>query len=165
MLPSPPPDRSLLSGGRDQRQRLGAAVGGGALAGLLGLGYAAWLDYRGRRPSKDTGQTCCVPGAQPRRAPGSAIPAALHLGDAAAGRGLYVSVCAGCHDDDGSGRRSVGDHGSLRDLRQLSLAPAAVATVIVRGAGEMPAFGGLLDAQEVRDLVAHVKSMETTSHE
>ena len=145
--------------GADLRQRLGAVVVLGALAGLAGLGSAAWRDYRRRYPPQDLGQTCCVPGARPRRAPSSEIPSAFHLGDPAAGAALYTSVCAGCHLEDGSGRPGDPHHPPLRDLRALRLAPSEVGRIIVRGEGAMPAFGGLLGAQEVLDLVAHVRRL------
>jgi mono/diheme cytochrome c family protein len=136
------------------RRTIGGVLVGGSLVGLIALGVALGGEYRDRLPAEDDGLSCCAPGAEPRRAPEARLPDTLDGGDVDAGRAVYVVACVGCHDTDGSGRRARARQPTVRDLRGLDGDPARVAEAVVHGAGPMPAFGGLLADDEVRDLVA-----------
>ena len=86
--------------------------------------------------------------------------------DPAQGRELYASTCARCHGADGSGGLALFDGGarptnfqdhafqSTRSDEQLRLG-------IVNGKGSgMPSFGVIFDEQQLRSLVAHLRSLD-----
>ncbi|MEN9786969.1 MAG: hypothetical protein RLZZ299_2233 [Pseudomonadota bacterium] len=66
-------------------------------------------------------------------------------GDAANGATLYTTNCAGCHGADGQGGSAPRATG--RDA-------AEVASVVLGGEDEMPAYADPFDDQEIADIIA-----------
>jgi mono/diheme cytochrome c family protein len=91
-------------------------------------------------------------------------------GDAANGAKLYKRYCAGCHGADGRG----GAHTFMPHIQNLTkkdyiefLPDGYLFTVIAEG-GEavgksayMPAWGGTLSEQEIKDVIAHIRTLPT----
>src|SRR3954451_4755565 len=71
----------------------------------------------------------------------------------AAGAEVYSTHCAECH-----GERLV-NPGSSFDLRRLGTGDRArFDTSVTEGKGQMPAWGGVLDAKQLDELWAYVRS-------
>jgi len=74
------------------------------------------------------------------------------------GRAVYADRCSSCHDADGSG---TGDGPRLnrgRLLRAYSDPGGAVA-VVSNGRDRMPAFGGLLTADEIDAVLRYINEV------
>ena len=122
-----------------------------------------------------------APPARPTPAPDPApdpvvsppAPEGLH-GDAAAGRDLYNLYCVTCHGQSGKGDGPAGlaldprpqDHSDAAYMGQLS--DEDLYNVIKKGGpsvGKSPlmaAWGGVVNEQGLRDLVAYVRSLSET---
>lgn len=86
-------------------------------------------------------------------------PMALAAEDGAA---LFKSKCALCHGADGSGDTPMGKKLALKALGSESvqkLTDEQISQTIVKGKGKMPAFDKKLTPDQVRALVAHVRSL------
>jgi mono/diheme cytochrome c family protein len=71
----------------------------------------------------------------------------------AAGAEVYTTHCAECH-----GERLV-NPGSSFDLRKLGVGERARFDIsVTEGKGQMPAWGGVLDAKEMDQLWAYIRS-------
>jgi quinohemoprotein ethanol dehydrogenase len=70
-----------------------------------------------------------------------------------AGEALYADHCAECH---GENLRSSGSVPDLRDLRQDQR--GYFNQVVNEGKGQMPAWGGQLDEQEIDQLWAYIRA-------
>jgi mono/diheme cytochrome c family protein len=87
-------------------------------------------------------------------------------GMAAAGDGaaLWGQHCASCHGKDGSGSTMMGKKLELKDYRdaavQSSFTDAEAAKVIKEGKGKMKPYGAKLSDDDVKTLVAHVRSLK-----
>jgi alcohol dehydrogenase (cytochrome c) len=66
------------------------------------------------------------------------------------GETLYAATCVFCH-----GEEATGGHGGGPTLKNASSA-AAVAQVVTDGRNSMPALGGALSAEQIRDVSAYV---------
>ncbi len=80
-----------------------------------------------------------------------------------AGADLYASKCASCHGKDGSGSTPMGKNLKLKDLGSADVQKASDAdlkTVIEKGKGKMPAYGGKLSSTQIDDLVKHIRSLK-----
>jgi mono/diheme cytochrome c family protein len=78
-----------------------------------------------------------------------------------AGAALYKTKCAACHGPDGKGETAIGKANKLRDLGSAEVqkqSDAELAAVIENGKGKMPAYGKSLKPEQVKDLVAYVRS-------
>jgi quinohemoprotein ethanol dehydrogenase len=73
--------------------------------------------------------------------------------DLMAGRAVYDSACGFCHGPQGEGGHGGGE------LRGRGLQQGAVVQIVGEGRNEMPAFGGSLTADQIRDVAAHVAAM------
>lgn len=76
-------------------------------------------------------------------------------GDAAAGAMLYQSNCASCHGQDAMGGSYDVDlvaHAAHHD-------DADFAQIILEGRGDMPGFETRLEAQQIADIIAHLRSL------
>lgn len=76
-------------------------------------------------------------------------------GDAAAGEPLYQSNCAACHGQDARGGTydvDLVDHATHHEDEHF-------AQVILSGDGDMPAFEGQLEDQEIADIIAYIRSL------
>jgi mono/diheme cytochrome c family protein len=91
-------------------------------------------------------------------------------GDAKHGATLYKRYCRGCHGEDGRG----GAHTFMPHIQNLTkkdyiefLPDSYLFTVIAEGgvavgkSGYMPAWGGTLSEQEIKDVIAHIRTLPT----
>jgi mono/diheme cytochrome c family protein len=75
---------------------------------------------------------------------------------------VFNSKCAMCHGTDGSGNTAVGKNMKLRDLRSAEVqkqSDAQLRAIIGKGKNKMPGFEKSLGADQVNQLVAHVRAM------
>lgn len=92
-------------------------------------------------------------------------------GDAAKGKDIYGKSCAGCHGPAGKGDgaaaaalnpkpTNLADHAAMSKLDD-----AALTNVIAKGGAAtgkspiMPAFNGQLKDQDIKDVVAYIRSL------
>lgn len=78
------------------------------------------------------------------------------------GPALFRAKCAACHGPDGKGETSMGKINKLRDLGSAEVqkqADADLMAIITNGKGKMPAYGKSLKPEQVKDLVAYVRSL------
>jgi cytochrome c6 len=86
------------------------------------------------------------------------VPAEAQDGGAA----LYKTKCAACHGAAGKGDTAVGKADKIRDLSSADVqqqSDADLTTVITAGKGKMPAYGKSLKPDQVKDLVAYIRSL------
>lgn len=99
-------------------------------------------------------------------ATGASTSACEKKADASQGRDLFAVTCARCHGADGSGGLPLFDGGpSPRNFRdhafQRARTDEQIKLTIMNGkATGMPPFGTLFDEQQLRSLVAHVRSLD-----
>lgn len=73
---------------------------------------------------------------------------------AAAGRILFVNKCSVCHGSSGQGDEGPNLHG-------LKMDDATITSIIETGfKGEMPAFKSKLKAQEMKSLIAYIRTFK-----
>jgi cytochrome c6 len=88
-----------------------------------------------------------------------ALPAKAQTG----GDALYKSKCAGCHGADGKGQTAVGKADNIRDLGSADVqaqSDDAIAGIIGSGKGKMPAYAKSLKADQIKDLVAYIRTLK-----
>lgn len=73
------------------------------------------------------------------------------------GEAVYNSVCAGCHMPEGEGADGAGYYPALADNAMIA-APSYPTYVILEGQKAMPPFAGILDDQQVADVVNYIRS-------
>ncbi len=73
------------------------------------------------------------------------------------GEAVYGAVCAGCHMPDGAGAQGAGVYPSLVE-NDLLAAPSYPIYLILEGQGAMPPLGGIMDDQQVADVVNYIRS-------
>src|SRR5229473_6015053 len=81
--------------------------------------------------------------------------------DSAASSATFRTKCAMCHGQDGGGSE-VGKSMNVPDLRSSvvqKLPDAQLAQIISDGKGGMPSFKNSLSEEQIRDLVAHIRSL------
>ncbi len=79
------------------------------------------------------------------------------------GETLYKSKCAGCHGADGKGQTAVGKANNIRDLGSADVqaqSDDAIAGIIGDGKGKMPAYGKSLKPDQIKDLVAYIRTLK-----
>jgi len=79
------------------------------------------------------------------------------------GESLYKTKCAGCHGADGKGQTAVGKANNIRDLGSADVQAQgddAIAGIISGGKGKMPAYGKSLKADQIKDLVAYIRTLK-----
>jgi mono/diheme cytochrome c family protein len=89
-----------------------------------------------------------------------AVPSAMQ-GQSDADK-IYESKCVLCHSADGSGGSATGKAMHAKDLRSDEVqkqTDAALADVITKGRGKMPAFGGKIKPDDVNKLVAYIRAL------
>jgi cbb3-type cytochrome c oxidase subunit III len=88
---------------------------------------------------------------------------------AADGKDLFAKNCAKCHGEDGAGKTKMGAKLGVKDLTdakvQADLKDEAAAKAIKDGVKDgdvtkMKAFGDTLSEDEVKALVAHVRTLK-----
>lgn len=85
------------------------------------------------------------------------------VADDGAGAAAYRKSCALCHAADGSGDTPAGKSMKVRDLRTPEVqeqSDDALATVIADGKGKMPGFKSALSAEQIREVVAFLRTMK-----
>jgi mono/diheme cytochrome c family protein len=85
------------------------------------------------------------------------------LASAADGKAAYKSKCAVCHADDGGGNTPMGKKMAVRSLRSPEVqkqTDAVLTKVIADGKGKMPPFGKRLTADEIKAIVAHIRTFK-----
>ncbi|HXC44681.1 MAG TPA: cytochrome c [Candidatus Dormibacteraeota bacterium] len=79
-----------------------------------------------------------------------------------AAEALYKSKCAGCHGADGTGSatgKKMGAHDfTTADVQGMS--DTELSTVITNGKNKMPAYGKPLKPEEVKGLVAYIRTVK-----
>jgi mono/diheme cytochrome c family protein len=84
-------------------------------------------------------------------------------GVAADGAAVYKAKCASCHAADGSGSSPMGKKMGLRDLGSADVQKQTdeqLTAIVADGKAKMPAYGAKLSAEEIKALVAHMRSMK-----
>ena len=79
------------------------------------------------------------------------------------GEALYKSKCAGCHGTDGKGQTAVGKANNVRDLGSADVqaqSDDAIAGIVGNGKGKMPAYGKSLKPDQIKDLVAYIRTLK-----
>jgi len=87
-----------------------------------------------------------------------ALPARSQSG----GEALFKTKCAACHGADGKGDTAVGKADKIRDLGSAEVqqqGDADLTTIISAGKGKMPAYGKSLKPDQVKDMVAYIRSL------
>jgi mono/diheme cytochrome c family protein len=82
----------------------------------------------------------------------------LQAQDAAA---TYKAKCAMCHGSDGKGS-PTGQKMGVRDFSSADVqkeTDAQLTDVITKGKGKMPAYEGKLKDNEIKDLVAYIRTL------
>ena len=75
---------------------------------------------------------------------------------------VYLDKCANCHSKDGSGQTAKGKKLELKDLRSAEaqkLTDAKMIELITKGKGDMDGYEKELKSDEIKALVAYVRSL------
>jgi len=79
-----------------------------------------------------------------------------------ASEALYKSKCAACHGADGSGSatgKKMGAHDfATADVQGMS--DTELSTIITNGKNKMPAYGKSLKAEDIKGLVAYIRTLK-----
>ena len=84
-------------------------------------------------------------------------------GLAADGAATFKAKCATCHAADGSGSSPMGKKMGLRDLGSADVqkqTDAELTTITAKGKGKMPAYEAKLSADEIKAVVAHIRTLK-----
>ena len=79
-----------------------------------------------------------------------------------ASEATYKAKCAVCHGADGKSDTPTGKNmkiGSFADPEVAKMSDEDLAEVIEKGKGKMPAYGKSLKPEQVKDLVAYIRSL------
>jgi len=82
---------------------------------------------------------------------------------AADGAAVYKAKCASCHGPDGKGETSIGKSMKLKSLGGTDVqkqTDANLKKVISDGRNKMPAYNGKLSADEIKALVAFIRTLK-----
>jgi cytochrome c6 len=75
---------------------------------------------------------------------------------------LYKTKCAVCHGADGKGETAIGKANKVRDMgspEAQKQSDAELTTIIENGKGKMPPYGKSLKPEQIKDLVAYIRSL------
>ena len=72
------------------------------------------------------------------------------------GQAIFTNICQGCHMPNAQGAVGAGMYPALAKNAKLEVAGYPVA-VVVHGQKAMPAFGSLLNDQQIADVVNYVR--------
>jgi len=74
----------------------------------------------------------------------------------------YMSKCAGCHGSDGAGSamgKAMGAHDfTSAEVQQMS--DAQLSDIITNGKSKMPAYGKSLKPDDIKGLVAYIRTLK-----
>jgi mono/diheme cytochrome c family protein len=79
------------------------------------------------------------------------------------GEALYKAKCAVCHGADGKGETAIGKANKLRDLGSADVQKQSddeLGGTISGGKGKMPAYGKSLKPEQIKELVAYVRTLK-----
>jgi len=72
------------------------------------------------------------------------------------GEDLYQNLCQSCHMPDAGGARGAGAYPALSGNKNI-ISSMYLAYIIMYGRGGMPGFGGVLDDQQIANIVNYVR--------
>ncbi|NOT59832.1 MAG: cytochrome c [Acidobacteria bacterium] len=75
----------------------------------------------------------------------------------------FKTKCAMCHGMDGTGNTPTGKSLKVRDLGSAEVqkqSDAQLNTIISKGKDKMPGFNSSLNAEQIKGLVAHIRSLK-----
>ena len=84
-------------------------------------------------------------------------------GLAADGAATFKAKCASCHGADGSGSSPMGKKMGLRDLGSADVqkqTDAQLTEITAKGKAKMPAYEAKLSADDIKALVAHMRTLK-----
>jgi mono/diheme cytochrome c family protein len=90
-----------------------------------------------------------------------AAPSAFAGGSGSDGAAVYKAKCAMCHGPDGAGQTPMGKNLKLRDLRSAEVQKQTDKELYdwtAVGKGKMPAYKDKLSDEEIKALVAHMRT-------
>ena len=76
---------------------------------------------------------------------------------------LYKTKCAACHGADGKGETAIGKANKVRDLGSADVQKQSddeLAGIIGNGKGKMPAYSKSMKPEQIKDLVAFLRSLK-----
>jgi mono/diheme cytochrome c family protein len=79
------------------------------------------------------------------------------------GESLYKTKCAICHGPDGKGETAVGKANKLQDLGSKEVQKQSddeLSGIVTGGKGKMPAYGKSLKPEQIKELVAYIRSFK-----
>jgi mono/diheme cytochrome c family protein len=79
--------------------------------------------------------------------------------DTAATAATYKAKCASCHGADGKGKAVLKTQ-DFASAAVQSMSDAELTALITDGKGKMPGYGKSLKPDQVKDLVAYIRSFE-----
>jgi len=121
-----------------------------AVAALAAAGCGGSDDEGGAGPASAAAPASTAP-ATTAEAPAATAP--VGPGDVAAGKQVFVAAsCAGCHKGIGT------KPGYGPKLAGTGLSTAEIRTTVIEGGSLMP--GGLVEGQDLADVVAYVESLQ-----
>ena len=80
-----------------------------------------------------------------------------------AGAATFKTKCAVCHGADGKGETAIGKADKIRDLGSADVQKQTddeLAGIIGSGKGKMPAYGKSLKAEQIKELVAFIRTLK-----
>lgn len=80
----------------------------------------------------------------------------VFAGDPFAGSNIYVQHCVSCHGGDGRGE--IAGTPSFREGRLMSKSTSELMDAVKSGRNLMPAFRGILDEQQIDDVVTYIRT-------
>lgn len=83
--------------------------------------------------------------------------------EATAGEATYKAKCALCHGADGKGKGGALKTGDLAAAEVQKLSDAELTEIIANGKNKMPGYGKSLKPDQIKDLVAYVRSLARKS--
>jgi cytochrome c6 len=86
------------------------------------------------------------------------VPAAF-----ADGAATFKGKCAMCHGADGAGQTTMGKNLGLKDLGSADvqkLSDADLTKITTDGKAKMPAYKGKLTPEDIKAVVAHIRSLK-----
>ena len=128
------------------RQMVVAYAGGGFVSAKKGDGI--WLFSLDGTLDPIKAPRSATPGAA--QVP---VPTSARTADAANGERIYRATCVYCHGDNGQG----GEGGGKAIGAQLDV--EGVRAVLVSGRDKMPAFGGVMSAEQLEDVATYVSGL------
>jgi cytochrome c6 len=79
------------------------------------------------------------------------------------GDATFKAKCAACHGPDGKGETAVGKSNKVRDLGSLDVQKQSddeLSAIIGNGKGKMPAYGKSLNPEQIKELVAYIRTLK-----